>query len=136
MRKNFLFISCLGIIIVLILVSLLTRFYLRIYRNAIQVQINPSQPIVALTFDDGPNYRYTPQVLDILYEQQVPATFFLVGEKLDENKLLVKEMAASGHEIGSHTFSHPDLTMLNTQQVKQEIRQTEEELKKTCRSMR
>jgi peptidoglycan/xylan/chitin deacetylase (PgdA/CDA1 family) len=92
--------------------------------------MNSAQPVVALTFDDGPNSRYTPQVLDILYEEQVPATFFLVGEKFAGNELLIKEMAASGHEIGSHTFSHPDLTTLNTQQIRQEIRQTEKELKK------
>lgn len=129
-RKNLMFGVCVGLTVVFIIANLLAGIYHRVYRKVIPVQINPTQPIVALTFDDGPNSLYTPQVLDILYEQQVPATFFLVGEKFAGNELLIKEIAASGHEIGSHTFSHPDLTTLNTQQIQQEIRQTQKELNK------
>lgn len=116
-RKNLLFCICVGFIIVLVIVSLLAGINQRVDRKAIQVQITPAQPVVSLTFDDGPNSYYTPQVLDILYKQQVPATFFLVGEKLGGNELLIREMEASGHEIESHTFSHPDLTPLNNQQI-------------------
>lgn len=129
-RKNLLFGASCVLIIVLIIVGILAGIYHRICTRTIPVQIDPAQPAVALTFDDGPNSRYTPQVLDILYENQVPATFFLVGEKFSGNELLIEEIAASGHEIGNHTFSHPDLTALSTQQIQQEIRQTEEELKK------
>ncbi len=129
-HKNILFVACVALIIVFIVVSLLAGIHARIHRKAISPQIDPTQPAVALTFDDGPNPRYTPQVLDILYEQQVPVTFFLVGEKFAGNEPLIKEMADSGHEIESHTFSHPDLTTLNTQQIQQEIHQTEEGLKK------
>lgn len=129
-RKNLLFCICVGFIIVLVIISLLAKINQRVDRKAIQVQIIPTQPVVSLTFDDGPNSYYTPQVLDILYQQQVPATFFLVGEKLDGNKLLIKEMEASGHEIECHTFSHPDLTSMNNQQIQQEIHKTEDELKK------
>ena len=129
-RKNLWFIACVAFIIVCIVVSLLTGIHGRIHRTAILPQIDPTRPAVALTFDDGPNPRYTPQVLDILYEQQVPATFFLEGEKFPRNEPLIKEMANSGHEIESHTFSHPDLTTLTTQQIQQEIQQTEEALKK------
>ncbi len=129
-HKNICFVACVACIIVFIVVSLLTGIYGRIHRKAISSQMDPTKPAVALTFDDGPNPRYTPQVLDILYEQQVPATFFLVGEKFAGNEPLIKEMAGSGHEIESHTFSHPDLTTLNTQQIQQEIHRTEEGLKK------
>lgn len=129
-RKNLLFIACGIVLIVLIIAGLLSGIHRRVYREAIPVQIDPTQPTVALTFDDGPNPHYTPQVLDILYENQVPATFFLVGEKLSGNELLIEEMAASGHEIGNHTFSHPDLTTLHASQIRQEIRQMEEELRK------
>ena len=90
---------------------------------------NSGKPVIALTFDDGPNACYTPQVLDILYEQQVPATFFLVGEKLEANEPLVREVAAGGHEIGSHTFSHRDLTTLDRETIQKEIRRTGETLK-------
>ena len=129
-HKNILFVSCVVLIIVLIVVSLLSGIHQRVYRKPIPSQISSTRPAVALTFDDGPNFRYTPQVLDILYEQQVPATFFLVGQKLSRNGPLIKEMVSSGHEIGSHTFSHTDLTTLNIQQIQQEIHKTEKELKK------
>lgn len=129
-RKNLLFAASVGFIIVLIVIGLLSGIYQRVHRKAILVQIDPSQPVVALTFDDGPNSCYTPQVLDVLYEQQVPATFFLVGKNFAGNEPLIKEMAASGHEIESHTFSHPDLTTLNAQQIQQELLQSEVELKK------
>lgn len=129
-RQNLLFSMGVGFLIASITIGLLTGIYLRAERNAIPTQITPAHPVVALTFDDGPNSYYTPQVLDVLYEQQVPATFFLIGQKFEGNELLIKEIAASGHEIGNHTFSHPDLTTLNSRQIHQEFLQTEEELKK------
>lgn len=129
-HKNLLFCLCIGFINLCIVIGLFAGIHHRVHREAIPVLTNPTQPMIALTFDDGPNSCYTPQVLDVLYEQQVPATFFLVGEKFSGNELLIKEMVSSGHEIGSHTFSHSDLTTLNKQQVQQEIQQTAEELKK------
>lgn len=129
-HKNLLFCLCIGFINVCIVIGIFAEIHHRANREAIPVLINTTQPMIALTFDDGPNSCYTPQVLDILYEQQVPATFFLVGEKFSGNELFIKEMASSGHEIGNHTFSHNDLTTLNKQQVQQEIQQTAEELKK------
>ena len=129
-RKNILFGACVILLIALVTVGLLAGICQRTGRKAIQVLIDPSMPMVALTFDDGPNPQYTPKVLDILYEQQVPATFFLVGKKFEGNELIIEEIAASGHEIGNHTFSHPDLMTLNKQQIQQEIQLTEAELKK------
>ena len=128
-RKNVLFGALICVWIVLVVIGLLAGVSHRIKRDAIMAQINPGQPVVALTFDDGPNAHYTPQVLDILYEQQVPATFFLIGEKFTGNELLIREIAASGHEIGNHTFSHPDLTQLDSRKIQWEIQQTEEKLK-------
>ena len=125
-RKNVLFGALICVVIVLVVIGLLAGICHRIKRDAITAQINPGQPVVALTFDDGPNAHYTPQVLDILYEQQVPATFFLIGEKFTGNELLIREIAASGHEIGNHTFSHPDLTQLDSRKIQWEIKQTEE----------
>lgn len=128
-RRNVLFGALICVVIALVVFGLFAGVFHRLKRDAITVQINPEQPVVALTFDDGPNARYTPQVLDILYEQQVPATFFLIGEKFTGNKLLIREMAASGHEIGNHTFSHPDLTKLDSRTIQWEIQRTEEKLK-------
>ncbi len=129
-HKNLWFTTGVCSLIILVVIGLLTGIYHRVNRKVIPVQINPTQPVVALTFDDGPNVRYTPQVLDILYEHQVLATFFLVGEKFSGNELLLKEMKACGHEIESHTFSHPDLTTLNREQIQQEMQKTKAELKK------
>ncbi|NUU19178.1 glycosyltransferase [Cellulomonas humilata] len=65
---------------------------------------------VALTFDDGPDARWTPQVLEVLAREDVPATFFVVGARAVEDPALVREVLADGHEIGEHTWSHADLS--------------------------
>ena len=64
---------------------------------------------VALTFDDGPSPDWTPQVLDILKEKGVKASFFIVGQNGESNPGLLKRIFAEGHEIGNHTFTHPNL---------------------------
>ncbi|MFG2165044.1 bifunctional polysaccharide deacetylase/glycosyltransferase family 2 protein [Micromonospora chersina] len=65
---------------------------------------------LALTFDDGPDPRWTPQILDVLRRHHAHATFFVVGARVDEHPELVRRILAEGHEIGSHTFTHVDLT--------------------------
>ncbi|SCL58395.1 Glycosyltransferase, catalytic subunit of cellulose synthase and poly-beta-1,6-N-acetylglucosamine synthase [Micromonospora citrea] len=64
---------------------------------------------VALTFDDGPDPRWTPQVLDVLRRHDARATFFVVGARVNEHPELVRRILAEGHEIGSHSFTHADL---------------------------
>ncbi|HEY8717583.1 bifunctional polysaccharide deacetylase/glycosyltransferase family 2 protein, partial [Pengzhenrongella sp.] len=64
---------------------------------------------VALTFDDGPDPRWTPQILDVLAREHVPATFFVVGARADQNPALVRRVLADGNELGNHTWSHTDL---------------------------
>jgi peptidoglycan/xylan/chitin deacetylase (PgdA/CDA1 family) len=73
---------------------------------------NPALPYLALTFDDGPDPRFTPEVLRILAKEQVPATFFLVGAHAERYPDLVRRIQADGHEIGSHTYSHRSLFLL------------------------
>ena len=68
---------------------------------------------VCLTFDDGPDERYTPEVLNILKKYQVPAVFFLVGAKAERFPDLVKRIEAEGHQIGSHTYYHRHAYLLS-----------------------
>lgn len=78
---------------------------------------NPRRWEVALTFDDGPHPRFTPKLLRILREQRVHATFFVVGFMADRYPELVKAIAADGHAVGNHTYSHPNLTKLSKDEV-------------------
>ena len=64
---------------------------------------------LALTFDDGPDSQWTPQILDILKEKNVKATFFIIGANAEAHPGLVQRILAEGHEIGNHTFTHPNL---------------------------
>ncbi len=73
--------------------------------------LNPKKQIV-LTFDDGPDATWTPQILDILKRYHVPATFFVVGQNVQQNQALTRRIFAEGNEIGNHSWSHPDLYKL------------------------
>lgn len=68
---------------------------------------------IALTFDDGPEGKFTDQVLDVLKEYNIKATFFLVGSNMERYPDVVKRIQAEGHAIGSHTYSHSDLRTLS-----------------------
>jgi peptidoglycan-N-acetylglucosamine deacetylase len=65
--------------------------------------------LIALTFDDGPDPRWTPRILDILKQENVPATFFVIGKNGQAYPELLRRMMDEGHEIGNHTFTHPNL---------------------------
>jgi peptidoglycan/xylan/chitin deacetylase (PgdA/CDA1 family) len=84
-----------------------------------------AQPCIALTFDDGPNAAITPQVLDILARHHARATFFVIGNHVPGNEALLRRMYAEGHEIGNHSWSHPDFTTLNPEQMQEQIAATQ-----------
>lgn len=65
---------------------------------------------LALTFDDGPHKEYTPRILDILKSEKVKATFFVIGENANQHPSLIRRMWSEGHEIGNHTYTHPNLS--------------------------
>ncbi len=90
-------------------------------RQPIAQLINPDKPMVAITFDDGPNPKFTPQVLDVLYENNALGTFFICGENIGGNEDLLKEMVKFGHEIENHTDSHKNLALLTREQIIYEI---------------
>jgi len=80
---------------------------------------------LALTFDDGPDPDWTPQILDILKEKHVPATFFDVGDNAEANPDLVEREVEEGNEVGSHTFTHPNLSVTPAEAVKLELNATQ-----------
>ncbi len=93
------------------------------------------QPMIAFTFDDGPNFVQTARLLDGLAERGAKATFFVLGEKLDfhsnkphieENRALLKRIAEEGHEIGNHTYSHCWLNRVSQAQAETEFAKTNE----------
>ena len=75
--------------------------------------IDPSKPMVALTFDDGPSPQYTPRLLDGLKQRGVHATFFLIGQQVQDYPELVQRIRAEGHQIGNHTYDHAPLDRLS-----------------------
>ncbi|HOV80335.1 MAG TPA: polysaccharide deacetylase family protein [Bacillota bacterium] len=79
---------------------------------------------IALTFDDGPDPRYTPQILDILKRHKAKACFFIVGSKARAHPELVKQIALDGHEIGNHGFRHKAAWLLGPAATTREIRET------------
>jgi peptidoglycan/xylan/chitin deacetylase (PgdA/CDA1 family) len=85
---------------------------------------------VALTFDDGPDPEVTPQILDILKQEGVPATFFLVGSKVERYPELVRREVAEGHDLGNHTYHHFELTDLDPAGVRAEITRTNDALER------
>lgn len=88
------------------------------------VQDSMEHPAVALTFDDGPSSRYTPELLDGLKERGVKASFFLVGKNIEENSDLIRRMEAEGHLIGNHTYNHVQLNKISDASAREEILKT------------
>lgn len=88
-----------------------------------------TRPLIALTFDDGPNETYTPQVLDILAKYNIKATFFVMGAYVDDHPEMAKRIVDEGHQIGNHTYTHPDLATLPDDKVIQEIEWTQESIR-------
>lgn len=76
---------------------------------------------IALTFDDGPHPKYTPEILDILKKYDVKATFFLIGENVELYPDLVKRILDNGHEIGNHTFTHRRIADYTERQLSDEM---------------
>jgi peptidoglycan/xylan/chitin deacetylase (PgdA/CDA1 family)/GT2 family glycosyltransferase len=86
---------------------------------------DPGPGLVALTFDDGPDPEWTPRILSILREYHVHATFFVVGAHAAQYPGLVRQIAAEGHEIGIHTFTHVDLATASSARIDTELSLTQ-----------
>jgi peptidoglycan/xylan/chitin deacetylase (PgdA/CDA1 family) len=91
---------------------------------------DPNRREIALTIDDGPHPIYTLKLLQILKENGIPATFFVVGEKAEEYPELIRAEVAGGHEIGNHTYDHVSLIKIPPEYIDTEIEACGEVLKK------
>ena len=80
---------------------------------------------IAITFDDGPDPEWTPKILDVLKDKGVKATFFLIGVEAQKYPGITKRIYAEGHEIGNHTFTHPDISGINKRYFEVELNLTE-----------
>jgi cellulose synthase/poly-beta-1,6-N-acetylglucosamine synthase-like glycosyltransferase/peptidoglycan/xylan/chitin deacetylase (PgdA/CDA1 family)/spore germination protein YaaH len=93
--------------------------------------------LVALTFDDGPDPVWTPKILDVLKARHVPATFFIIGENALTERGLLERVLAEGHEIGNHTYTHPNLGTVTPGETALELNATQRLFQAfTGRSMR
>ena len=91
---------------------------------------DPTVKSIAISFDDGPGATTTPQLLQILKEKNVHATFFVLGENTAQHPDIVKQTAEAGHEIGNHTYDHQDLATLSAQSITEEVTKADTEIKK------
>jgi len=90
-------------------------------RQVVFFRARTTRRVVAMTFDDGPDPRWTPRALDALRTHRAHATFFLIGKNAEAHSDLVHDELAAGNEIGNHTYDHPDLESLTAAQVDAEI---------------
>ncbi len=94
--------------------------------NHIVVANRSAGKYVALTFDDGPHPEYTDQILDILEQNGAKATFFIIGKNAEQYPDIVKKEFDAGHEIGNHTYSHPNMTGITIEEAIKEIEKTQD----------
>ena len=100
--------------------------HMDVYPHTYTVQYFGYHPgVVALSFDDGPDPKWTPRILDILKEKDVKGTFMMIGAEAQENIGLMQRVVREGHEVGNHTFFHPDISQIPDQQLDLEVKLTE-----------
>jgi len=92
-----------------------------------QSQIDPARPMIAITFDDGPN-RYAAEILDVFEFHDARATFFVLGESIDCFPEDVKRMHQNGFDVFGHTYDHPRMTTLSEDDIAREISETHNQL--------
>ncbi|NPV69813.1 MAG: polysaccharide deacetylase family protein [Firmicutes bacterium] len=102
----------------------------RIYPDRVLRQGDVKQNLVALTFDDGPDTQFTPQILDALAQKGVRATFFLIGKRLSEAPAVVGRIIAEGHAVGNHTYNHPNVMRFTADEISSEIASAGEALRR------
>jgi len=84
---------------------------------------------IALTFDDGPDKKLTPKLLDLLAQHHIKATFFVVGQNAAEFPDIVARAVREGHEVGNHSWSHPNFAKMSDENIRRQLRQTDDAIK-------
>ena len=86
-------------------------------------------PFIAMTFDDGPSAKLTPELLDILAARQIHATFFVIGKNASAHPEILQRAVREGHEIGNHSWSHPAFRKMSDESVRAELQKTDEAIR-------
>ena len=95
-------------------------------------EVNVDGPYIAMTFDDGPHATNTPKLLDMAAKRHIKLTFFVLGECVQQNPAVLQREVAEGHEIGNHSWSHPNLAKLSDEAVRSQLRRTDDLIFKTA----
>ena len=91
--------------------------------------VHTDGPYIAMSFDDGPSATLTPKLLDLLATRHIKATFFVIGENVMEHPEIVAQAAREGHEIGNHSWSHPNLAKMSQESVRSQLQRTDAAIK-------
>jgi peptidoglycan/xylan/chitin deacetylase (PgdA/CDA1 family) len=92
--------------------------------TSVAYTLDPGDREIALTFDDGPDPHYTPQVLEVLRRRRIRATFCVIGRDAAANAWLLNAIADAGHEIANHSWSHPLLTRMRSHEIYEQLART------------
>ena len=95
-------------------------------------QVYVKGPYLAMTFDDGPHAEFTPTLLDELKKRNIKATFFMVGQCVQEYPHIVKRMVEEGHEVANHSWSHPAFAKMSDAAVRNELQKTQDAIVAAC----
>ena len=91
--------------------------------------VHTDGPYIAMTFDDGPSATLTPKLLDLLATRHIKVTFFVIGENVAEHPEIVARAAREGHEIGNHSWSHPNFGKMSDDNVRSQLRRTDDAIR-------
>ena len=94
-------------------------------------EVNVDGPYIAMTFDDGPHATNTAKLLDMAAKRHIKLTFFVLGECIEQNPEVLRREVSEGHEIGNHSWSHPNLAKLSDEGVRNQLQRTEDIIVKT-----
>jgi len=88
-------------------------------------RVETGEKVVALTFDDGPSKHYTAEIIALLAQAQVKATFFITGKESEQNPLQVRQLYKAGHQLANHSFNHPRMMLMSPSAIANEIERTD-----------